>query len=155
MARMQRKTPRDCRKPWLLRRRIAKTASLTSHGPALIGAHLPAVPARCRPCPDGGIGRRTSFRCWRSQGRGGSSPLLGTIFLYLDVPLGVDKMADFCHFQPFTSAHCVCLFLDMSPEEGADLGADRGNKRQAERLMPPYAVARCRNPSSKGRRAPL
>src|SRR3546814_5542845 len=31
------------------------------------------------PCPDGGIGRRTSFRCWRSQGRGGSSPLLGTI----------------------------------------------------------------------------
>src|SRR5438552_9590460 len=31
------------------------------------------------PCPGGGIGRRTSFRCWRSQGRGGSSPLLGTI----------------------------------------------------------------------------
>ena len=30
-------------------------------------------------CPGGGIGRRTSFRCWRSQGRGGSSPLLGTI----------------------------------------------------------------------------
>src|SRR3546814_4368419 len=29
-------------------------------------------------CPDGGIGRRTSFRSWRSQGRGGSSPLLGT-----------------------------------------------------------------------------
>ena len=24
-------------------------------------------------CPGGGIGRRTSFRCWRSQGRGGSS----------------------------------------------------------------------------------
>src|SRR5687768_14015018 len=34
--------------------------------------------ARPTPCPDGGIGRRTSFRCWRSQGRGGSSPLLGT-----------------------------------------------------------------------------
>ncbi len=35
----------------------------------------------CRiPCPDGGIGRRTSFRCWRSQGRGGSSPLLGTSY---------------------------------------------------------------------------
>jgi hypothetical protein len=31
-------------------------------------------------CPGGGIGRRTSFRCWRSQGRGGSSPLLGTTF---------------------------------------------------------------------------
>ena len=31
------------------------------------------------PCPGGGIGRRTSFRCWRSQGRGGSSPLPGTI----------------------------------------------------------------------------
>src|SRR3982750_3127194 len=34
------------------------------------------------PCPGGGIGRRTSFRCWRSQGRGGSSPLLGTIPFY-------------------------------------------------------------------------
>ena len=29
--------------------------------------------------PDGGIGRRASFRCWYSQGCGGSSPLLGTI----------------------------------------------------------------------------
>ena len=29
-------------------------------------------------CPDGGIGRRTVFRWRRSQGRGGSSPLLGT-----------------------------------------------------------------------------
>src|SRR4028118_2039828 len=35
-------------------------------------------------CPGGGIGRRTSFRCWRSQGRGGSSPLLGTIPLFVD-----------------------------------------------------------------------
>jgi hypothetical protein len=33
-------------------------------------------------CPDGEIGRRTSFRCWRSKGCGGSSPLLGTIFFY-------------------------------------------------------------------------
>ena len=41
----------------------------------------PTPPPSCRrlpPCPDGGIGRRTSFRCWRSQGRGGSSPLPGT-----------------------------------------------------------------------------
>lgn len=29
-------------------------------------------------CPGGGIGRRTSFRCWRWQHRGGSSPFLGT-----------------------------------------------------------------------------
>src|SRR3546814_14188320 len=36
--------------------------------------------------PDGGIGRRTSFRCWRSQGRGGSSPLLGTICSHQNVP---------------------------------------------------------------------
>ena len=35
-------------------------------------------------CPDGGIGRRTSFRCWRWQRRGGSSPLPGTIFLFSD-----------------------------------------------------------------------
>src|SRR3954465_2404930 len=44
---------------------------------------LPLSAAPCRKamhlCPGGGIGRRTSFRCWRSQGRGGSSPLLGTI----------------------------------------------------------------------------
>ncbi len=38
----------------------------------------PTTHNRCS-CPGGGIGRRTSFRCWRSQGRGGSSPLLGTI----------------------------------------------------------------------------
>ncbi len=30
--------------------------------------------------PDGGIGRRASFRCWYSKGCGGSSPLLGTKF---------------------------------------------------------------------------
>ena len=29
--------------------------------------------------PDGGIGRRASFRCWYPKGCGGSSPLLGTI----------------------------------------------------------------------------
>ena len=32
------------------------------------------------PCPGGGIGRRTRFRSWRWQHRGGSSPLLGTRF---------------------------------------------------------------------------
>ena len=30
-------------------------------------------------CPGGEIGRHASFRCWSSQGGGGSSPLLGTI----------------------------------------------------------------------------
>ncbi len=35
-------------------------------------------------CPDGGIGRRTVFRWRRSQGRGGSSPLLGTITFQTD-----------------------------------------------------------------------
>ena len=29
-------------------------------------------------CPGGEIGRHASFRCWSSQGGGGSSPLLGT-----------------------------------------------------------------------------
>ena len=37
----------------------------------------------CKVCPDGGIGRRTVFRWRRSQGRGGSSPLLGTNSLKL------------------------------------------------------------------------
>ena len=31
-------------------------------------------------CPGGGIGRRTRFRVWRSQGRAGSSPVPGTTF---------------------------------------------------------------------------
>ena len=54
--------------------------SLTSPGSPPIRALLPSmVQSFPCPCPDGGIGRRTSFRCWRSQGRGGSSPLLGTI----------------------------------------------------------------------------
>ncbi len=35
--------------------------------------------------PDGGIGRRASFRCWCLSGRGGSSPLLGTIQTSADV----------------------------------------------------------------------
>src|SRR3954465_10140016 len=49
-------------------------------GPCLVDkAARPQLSAPPTPCPDGGIGRRTSFRCWRSQGRGGSSPLLGTI----------------------------------------------------------------------------
>ncbi len=48
--------------------------------PPLVAPSYPAAALRpAAPCPDGGIGRRTSFRCWRSQGRGGSSPLLGTI----------------------------------------------------------------------------
>ena len=50
--------------------------------PPLVARSYPAADqqVRCLRCPDGGIGRRTSFRCWRSQGRGGSSPLLGTSF---------------------------------------------------------------------------
>ena len=44
--------------------------------PAYPGRFLDWLPNMC---PDGGIGRRTVFRWRRSQGRGGSSPLLGTI----------------------------------------------------------------------------
>jgi hypothetical protein len=53
--------------------------ALTPAPPPASGPLLPSPgTSRRGPCPDGGIGRRTSFRCWRSQGRGGSSPLLGT-----------------------------------------------------------------------------
>ena len=34
--------------------------------------------------PDGGIGRRACFRCMYSQGCGGSSPLLGTIYTFAE-----------------------------------------------------------------------
>src|SRR5690606_9919256 len=44
-------------------------------------AYLPAETGPPGPCPDGGIGRRTVFRWRRGKPRGGSSPLLGTIFL--------------------------------------------------------------------------
>ena len=39
-------------------------------------------------CPDGEIGRRTSFRCWRLHGRGGSSPLPGTILNLRETSFG-------------------------------------------------------------------
>lgn len=61
--------------------------------------------------PDGGIGRRTSFRCWRSQGRGGSSPLLGTI----------SKSSD--HYQGPEApqkARASGLFCQHSPEIQSD-----------------------------------
>jgi hypothetical protein len=35
--------------------------------------------SKSKKCPGGEIGRHASFRCWSSQGGGGSSPLLGTI----------------------------------------------------------------------------
>lgn len=50
---------------------------------------------RCAKCPDGGIGRRTVFRWRRSQGRGGSSPLLGTIYTAADVSRNdADRLQD-------------------------------------------------------------
>ena len=60
------------------RRHGRRRAALTRPAPPPTSR---ACPGECRgpaSCPGGGIGRRTSFRCWRSQGRGGSSPLLGT-----------------------------------------------------------------------------
>ena len=65
--------------------------AVDNRGPPVKGARLPDVRRLCRgiPCPDGGIGRRTSFRCWRSQGRGGSSPLLGTICSSRNIPKSV------------------------------------------------------------------
>ena len=44
----------------------------------------PRQTAPSTPCPGGEIGRHASFRCWWPKGRGGSSPLLGTIFKSLD-----------------------------------------------------------------------
>ena len=62
--------------------RVASNPPLTPPQAPASGPLLPRTVALWRgaPCPDGGIGRRTSFRCWRSQGRGGSSPLLGTSY---------------------------------------------------------------------------
>ena len=49
-------------------------------------------------CPDGEIGRHASFRCWSSQGGGGSSPLLGTKFSKPSQALGFFVCAP--HNQP-------------------------------------------------------
>ena len=59
--------------------------------PTLIARPYPASgnDDRKHPCPDGGIGRRTVFRWRRSQGRGGSSPLLGTISAAANVAGGL------------------------------------------------------------------
>ena len=56
---------------------------------------------RKHPCPDGGIGRRTVFRWRRSQGRGGSSPLLGTI--HPDLRLNFNPLGDGLKFGPPSS----------------------------------------------------
>jgi translocation and assembly module TamA len=53
-------------------------------------------------CPDGGIGRRTSFRCWRWQRRGGSSPLPGTIYLAMRVLVCINGLS---HYR---------IFLDLN-----------------------------------------
>ena len=83
-------------------------------------------------CPGGEIGRHASFRCWCSSGRGGSSPLLGTIthspFLFnlitqwvrfplqhsfecLDFPGFTDTL----HFRKF-AAFLLTLFFIWTPE---------------------------------------
>jgi hypothetical protein len=43
-----------------------------------MGFHFTSRCATITSCPNGGIGRRASFRSWFSQGSGGSSPLSGT-----------------------------------------------------------------------------
>lgn len=58
--------------------------------------------------PDGGIGRRASFRCWYSKGCGGSSPLLGTISLFLDVPERLCTIPNPCNSRGL-------VYLGISP----------------------------------------
>ena len=68
-------------------------------------------------CPGGEIGRRTSFRCWRLHGRGGSIPFLGTI-LKKQIKLGMHKtvytLLKRIVFLWFMSVHAVAyaVFLD-------------------------------------------
>src|SRR5215210_2261719 len=67
-------------------RNILQTPAFRQMAPQLTESQADPTSRACRKLthsfdplgPGGGIGRRTSFRCWRSQGRGGSSPLLGT-----------------------------------------------------------------------------
>jgi hypothetical protein len=75
-----------CGFPYLLHRLIASMPRNLAHRKPVVDRITPnRLSARSYPmlwhqCPDGGIGRRTSFRCWRWQRRGGSSPLPGTSF---------------------------------------------------------------------------
>src|SRR5690606_17993568 len=64
----------------------------------------PRQTAPITPCPGGEIGRHASFRCWWPQGRGGSSPLLGTTLKKsLDSDIGAflfvrERTRGRCHF---------------------------------------------------------
>lgn|SRR5690606_28962309 len=90
--------------------------------------------------PDGGIGRRTSFRCWRSQGRGGSSPLLGTISKSSDHYQGPEApqkarasglfccLIFYCPF-PFTTAMATFSLGKTCPERGAFLKVSETENR--------------------------
>jgi hypothetical protein len=66
---------------------MPRRASIDKRQPARLGAR--SYPQ----CPDGGIGRRTSFRCWRSQGRGGSSPLPGTSYAFQPISPAEGKVS--------------------------------------------------------------
>ena len=88
-------------------------------------------------CPDGGIGRRTVFRWRRSQGRGGSSPLLGTIYSFLDIP-------DCLQNPGKPGIYCPWLFQGKSgyapkirPDWGHGMGHCRLNAPILLNAMPP------------------
>ena len=76
-------------------------------------------------CPGGGIGRRASLRGWSRQRGAGSSPVLGTMSLYIRIEeLGQTKPAVYnpcCHWQ----THYQCIYdnlkLPMCPSCGDTL----------------------------------
>jgi hypothetical protein len=70
-------------------RRVFRTRLLGHRGTCLLTRPRPRDISRIHDtCPGGGIGRRAGFRCQWPQGRGGSSPLLGTSFLLAYRPSG-------------------------------------------------------------------
>ena len=84
-----------------------------SPGDCQVSLELLSCRHNSAPCSDGGIGIRTSLRCWREQSRGGSSPLLSTSMkpLYRAV-LCLENIVPISLFRICTLECVFCKFMD-------------------------------------------
>ena len=100
--------------------------------------------------PDGGIGRRASFRCWYSKGCGGSSPLLGTSSIRRTPPGPLTSRDFFRLFAPPARAgenrlpwSARAPSIPRSPE-----GAGRSPRRDCPEFSAPRRPTAARRTSS-------
>ena len=88
-------------------------------------------------CPDGEIGRRTSFRCWRLQDRGSSSLLLGTTIKRWPVTQVTGLFLWFLFSFPLVFALRMLLHMPYSSSTQLD-DTERSRAIQSARAGTPY-----------------